>query len=406
MTDRATQSQPQPPAVHQTRARTEDLPGPDSVTWRYAGLWSLLAMSFFRSIFLQVAYPPVSAGVSEHSDYRSDVWKRLEHTILSYQRYIYGGPQETLAEARELRRLHGAFRGVDQEGRRYHALQPDAYFWIHATLFDSIVTYQTLIEQPLSTAEQERFYAEWRSLGIALGLRGDDMPADLAAFRRYFQEMVEQNLEDTRTCRELLGPALPEAPSPFSFVPELLWRQVWPPVARFYTRLSVPLLPTALTERLGLTPALGELRASRLVAQSLHLVSTLLPERLRYLPLASAAIARGKRRESGPGHFLAALIDRLPRESADATSETYLAEVEAAMLDQVLTEEEVTALTQLATRLGLDAEQVTQLHEDYLAALLRLAMEDHKLTNTERADLESAGQLLDQVETALRQDAG
>src|SRR5437763_9032721 len=104
-----------------------------TATWKYFGDFrdALLAG---QVLVLQVAHPVVAAGVRDHSGYRDDPWTRLMRTTASLSVYIYGGPVAARYEADRLRTLHRRFHGVDEAGRRYHALDPHAYAWVHATL--------------------------------------------------------------------------------------------------------------------------------------------------------------------------------------------------------------------------------------------------------------------------------
>ena len=43
-----------------------------------------------RALLLQLAHPLVAAGVAEHSDFRADPWRRLDGTLRSYLRIVYG----------------------------------------------------------------------------------------------------------------------------------------------------------------------------------------------------------------------------------------------------------------------------------------------------------------------------
>lgn len=62
----------------------------------------------------------------------SITWQRASDARL-YVAMVYGGDQ-AVAAGRRVRELHGRFQGVREDGRRYHALAPDAYAWLHATL--------------------------------------------------------------------------------------------------------------------------------------------------------------------------------------------------------------------------------------------------------------------------------
>jgi len=111
------------------------------------------------------------------------------------------------------------------------------------------------------------------------------------------------------------------------------------------------------------------------------------------LPVTGAA-AVGRR---SPGevreHFLARLVDRLPRvhrPDADA----YLHVLDRALLDRYVSAAEADALVAVAERLGLGRGEVLDLHRAYLAQLAALAAADATVTDEERADLANVATLL------------
>src|SRR4051812_50198408 len=88
-------------------------PGPGSVVWRVGGDWTMM-LGGGRALILQVAHPTVAAGVGQFSDYAAAPWKRLTGTLDLYLRVIYGGRDETAAEARERPRAgHRQNKGGD-----------------------------------------------------------------------------------------------------------------------------------------------------------------------------------------------------------------------------------------------------------------------------------------------------
>ena len=64
--------------------------GPASEAWRLDREAMLLLGAGARALLLQVAHPAVAAGVAEHSDFRDDPWQRLDGTIRSDLRIVYG----------------------------------------------------------------------------------------------------------------------------------------------------------------------------------------------------------------------------------------------------------------------------------------------------------------------------
>ncbi len=80
--------------------------GPASESWRLDREAMLLLGAGPRALLLQIAHPLVAAGVAEHSDFRSDPWRRLDGTLRSYLRIIYGSTSAARGEVRRLNAMH------------------------------------------------------------------------------------------------------------------------------------------------------------------------------------------------------------------------------------------------------------------------------------------------------------
>src|SRR4051812_9762456 len=161
--------------------------GPGSIVWRYASDARGLITGAGVALLLQVAHPTVAAGVREHSDFERDPWGRLWRTLDFVNLLVYGGPEAAARTGRRLREMHRSIKGVDPHGRGYHALEPEAYAWVHATLCDAILGSHRLFGQRMRPDEVARFYDEWRGLRGPLGGRGHDPPparGGLCAFAR------------------------------------------------------------------------------------------------------------------------------------------------------------------------------------------------------------------------------
>ncbi|WP_432420583.1 oxygenase MpaB family protein [Nocardia carnea] len=61
-------------------------------------------------------------------------WARIRSTDASARRFSgLEGPAAAIEEGQRPRRVHREIRGVDAAGRRYHALDANAYLWVAAT---------------------------------------------------------------------------------------------------------------------------------------------------------------------------------------------------------------------------------------------------------------------------------
>ncbi|MET9385867.1 oxygenase MpaB family protein [Streptomyces sp. NPDC002928] len=258
---------------------------PGSLLWDITGDIRIL-FSLPAAMVLQVAHPAVGAGVDDHSVFRTDPWGRLERSLTSLQLWVYGGDR-ALEEGRRLRKLHQAISGTDAHGRPYHALTPAHYAWVHATAYPIFLRTARYLSHPL---DERRLYDELLQLGDVLGITRHDMPKTPEEYWPYFDRMVRGELELTVVVAELLDPRRPIPPPPGAHA---LLRRIWPvlcpPLAHLHVFVTTGLLPPTVRDRLGLPWTACDERRLRHLCAAVRTLLPLLPERLRYLPLAREA---------------------------------------------------------------------------------------------------------------------
>jgi DNA polymerase III subunit epsilon len=97
-------------------------------------------------------------------------------------------------------------------------------------------------------------------------------------------------------------------------------------------------------------------------------------------------------------HYLARLVTRLTATSSSekppANLTAYLALLDRAMEDRVVSEEESEHLFELAHEWGLSGEQIRTAHRQYLDALVRAALADGVISDVEQSDLKEVTRLL------------
>ena len=256
------------------------MPAPGSVAWRYAGDVRLLSTGAF-AILLQVAHPTVGAGVSEHSDFRADPWGRLLRTLDYTYSMTYGGAELAGETGRRIREMHKQIKGVRGDGVRYHALEPEAYAWVHATLAHSIVRGHQLLGRPMSEARIECFYEEWRRGGRLIGLRERDLPEGWPDFCSYFERMASERLERTQAVGEVLETLEKPARPPLGSLPRSAWLLARIPAAHQIGLITAGLLDPALRERLGVPWGRAREHELRLLAAVSRAATPVLPRTLR-----------------------------------------------------------------------------------------------------------------------------
>ncbi|WP_432178552.1 oxygenase MpaB family protein [Streptomyces sp. NBC_00063] len=270
-------------------------PPPGGILWDIAGeARSLLALP--AALTLQVAHPAVGAGVDDHSVFRTDPWGRGERSLRSVMLWVYGG-DAAAREGRRLRQLHRTIRGTDTRGRSYHALTPAYYAWVHATGFPVYRQAQRYLgRRPFTEAQERRLYAEWLQVGRILGLHDRDMPQTVEEFWPYYRKVLADEVELTVVVRELVAVDVPvpppdRGPLPVRLALRALWPVLLPPLARFRRFLTIGLMPPDAREAIGLPWTPVQERRLRRFGAVVRRVVPLLPERLRYLPMARRARA-------------------------------------------------------------------------------------------------------------------
>jgi uncharacterized protein (DUF2236 family) len=279
-------------------AEVPDLvPRPGSPVWELAGDARLYATAGY-ALLLQVSHPTVGAGVSEHSNFKADPYGRLFRTLDYTYSMTYGGPRLASEVGRRVREMHKHIKGTKPDGEPYHALEPEAYAWVHATLADAIVTGHRRFGLRLGPSQIEGFWAEWRRSGRLVGVREVDLPASWGDFRAYFDRMVAERLEHTEAVDDVLSALAEPAAPPLPVLGDRVWRVVRVPFARIFTLATIGLLPPLLRERLGVRWTARQQVELRALSRAARSATPLMPRALRntgptYMRWRREAIARG-----------------------------------------------------------------------------------------------------------------
>lgn len=259
--------------------------GPASEAWALNREAMLLLGAGPRALLLQLAHPLVAAGVADHSNFRADPWTRLDGTLRSYLRIVYGTRTAARAEFRRLNALHGTITGAT-----YRARDPELSLWVHATLVDSTIVAADRWLEPLSRERRERYYAETLPIGRAFGIRAGLLPADLEAFDAYLGNALGPDgpVRVGPLARELadvvLNPPLGPVAPMLGRLPAWTYAwTLWP---------SIGLLPPAIRDGYALRWGPLEQAVSSWLVGTWRLWRPLLPTGFRQMPQALAADRR------------------------------------------------------------------------------------------------------------------
>ena len=265
--------------------------GPDSLLWQCAGQRSGLLMGLYAGS-MQNMHPQLGAGVEEHSDFFTERWQRLYRSIYPINGAIFDGDR-AVQTGHEVRDYHRTIKGVDKLGRQYSALNPDTWWWAHATFIMSGYLHRSLfVGKPLSPEESERFYQDalvwYRNYGVTSRPCQPDWPSFVA----YYEYMCAEVLEDNWATRAVLDISqLPQMPG-LEWMPDPLWRVVRRGVNAGFLWLTIGLYPQSIRDKLGFTWSRRDEAAFKVVCRGVALTKRLTPQRYQLHPRAQAGFDR------------------------------------------------------------------------------------------------------------------
>ncbi len=237
------------------------------------------------ALVLQVAHPTVGAGVHEYSGFATDPWGRLLRTLDYVHGTVSGGPDLAGSIGRRVREMHRTIRGVRDDGVAYHAMEPDAFAWVHATLALAVVTGHEQLVGPMSPAAKQAFWDQWLDVGRLVGVRPRDLPGRWPDFAAYADGVIRDELRWTPAIPTLMRALRAEVPPAVPGLPPAAWSVLRRPRSAQLRLVTAGLLPPKLRDRLDVPFTARDARAFRALTR---------------LSRAAGPVVRGPLREVGP----------------------------------------------------------------------------------------------------------
>ncbi|MFL6090013.1 MAG: oxygenase MpaB family protein [Aeromicrobium sp.] len=235
-----------------------------------------LALVGFPAGILQLMHPAVSAGVVEHSDFFNDPYERIVRSVPRIVASIVA--DDSPERAANIRGYHHHIKGVDHHGNQYHALNPDTFWWTHATFVWAFLQISDdFHHRPIAGRRREQFYQESVEWYRRYGLSMRPMPDTLEAFDGEFDRMCAEVLEMTPAAERAVAIALGE-PMSLPLVP--------PPIGQLLGISTMPLvkltaiggLPPAVRDRFDIPWSATDARARAAMKVAVKNASRVLPQ--------------------------------------------------------------------------------------------------------------------------------
>lgn len=232
---------------------------PDSLVWKYFGDHRLNLL-LGRAGTTENMYPQLGQAVSDHSVIFTDLFERVRRSLPPIANTVYGAtPTKT---GLQIRNFHKPLVGTMSDGSRHHGmpyvgLDPETFYWAHATFIDQLLTGVERFIKPLTLQEKEQIFAESRDWYSLYGVDDSFQPQTYAEFVQYWDRVVADELVgNTKVAQYTVGyitKGLSRAfPAPKAIPPRLWDGLLAPMLDRIGSFLGAGGLDPALRDKLGI----------------------------------------------------------------------------------------------------------------------------------------------------------
>ncbi|EHB44701.1 Protein of unknown function DUF2236 [Mycolicibacterium rhodesiae JS60] len=262
--------------------------GPDSLTWKYFGDLRTGMLGVWIGS-LQNMYPQLGAGVEEHSILLREPLQRVARSVYPIMGVVYDG-ERARQTGEQIKGFHQGIKGVDSAGRRYHALDPETFYWAHATFFMLILKVAEYFCGGLTEAEKRQLFDEHVQWYAMYGMSMRPVPETWEDFCEYWDRTCRDELEINKATLEIFDIRIPKPK--FVLMPTPIWDQLFKPMVAGQRWIAAGLFDPAVRERAGMRWTPGDEVALRLFGKAVELAFWAVPDEIRLHPRALSAYRR------------------------------------------------------------------------------------------------------------------
>lgn len=280
--------------LQQELAAADDLGyfGPASAAWAIHRE-AILSLGLLRALLLQLAHPWVAQAVADHSTFHKEPLERLAATVSAAELIVYGSRAQADATADRIRAVHDRIvgtlsedTGVWRRGTPYRAHDSAALLWVLATLMETtVVVYESCFAR-LTDSTLNDYLAECGIIGRMVGIPPEMVPRDRSSLQRYMEEMTaSRQVAVGRIARDFGSRLMRFKPPGAAAITS------WPYLAAARATATLT-MPEPLRTQYAPILRLRGATAYRVAGRACRMCLPLMPSRVRYDPIASAAMER------------------------------------------------------------------------------------------------------------------
>ena len=219
------------------------------MTWKLFGDWRGLLQGPWAGS-MQNMHPQLGAAVKDHSIFFTERIPRLFRSLYPIGGVVFDGDRAPATGA-EIRDYHRSIKGVDDHGRHYSALNPDVFYWAHATFFMGTILTAEHFGDGLCEADKRQLFDEHITWYAMYGVSMRPVPASWEEFCAYWDRMCREVLENNWAAREVLNLSTTPKPPTAQWIPNWLWSALLKVINPFVVWVTVGLYDEPVRELMG-----------------------------------------------------------------------------------------------------------------------------------------------------------
>ena len=277
--------------VTEAAVDTNGLPelGPDSILWQRFGDWRSLFVALSAGV-LQIAQRDISRSLVQQSNVFDNEVARLVRSAFPIIRTVYEGPEVGAM----IRDFHKDIKGTHPDGSRYHSLNPEVYYWAHATFVAMPYLLAGNFMPDMSHAEREQLFQESRTWYSYYGVaEPEGAPKSYDEYVDYMDAMYDKlGPSETIDRSRIMNGLTLDPPDPS--VPRWAWKPIAPYASKLLLWVSIGLLPEKVRNSLGLEWTKADQRKLNIFSRATRGVFSVLPRKARMVAIASRAFEKAE----------------------------------------------------------------------------------------------------------------